>query len=111
MSKGLIRKLDELGRLQIPTEFRDRLNLFYGCECEIVLSSDGIIIKRFNRETDRFERCLKELLDIAKASQTPSAILEEVATSFASEAKIIRQIEELGRISKVGEINEKEDDE
>ena len=45
-TKGLIRKLDNLGRITLPKEFRDTLNINITDKVEIYLLQDGIFIKK-----------------------------------------------------------------
>lgn len=47
---GLIRKLDVLGRVTLPAEFRKYLNLDSSDFVEIFLEEDGIKIKPRRRE-------------------------------------------------------------
>ena len=42
-SIGIIKEIDKLGRIVIPKEFRERLNL--GTEVEVVLTEEGVIIR------------------------------------------------------------------
>lgn len=42
---GVKRKLDPLGRIVIPKEFRDTINLKEGEEVEMFLISNGLFIK------------------------------------------------------------------
>lgn len=45
-TKGLTRKLDNLGRITLPKEFRDTLNIDIKDKVEIYLLQDGIFIKK-----------------------------------------------------------------
>lgn len=45
-TKGIIRKLDELGRIVIPKEMRTKLDVDVGTPLEIHLEGDTIIIKK-----------------------------------------------------------------
>lgn len=45
-TRGVIRKIDELGRVVLPKEFRDTLNLKEKDEVEIFLLKDGTYIKK-----------------------------------------------------------------
>ena len=45
-TRGLTRNLDELGRIVIPKEFRQELNLRQKDKVEIFLLQDGIYIKK-----------------------------------------------------------------
>ena len=40
---GIVKEIDKLGRIVIPKDFRDRLNL--GNEVEIVITNEGILIR------------------------------------------------------------------
>ena len=40
---GIIKEIDRLGRIVIPKEYRERLNLTN--EVEIVLTKDGVLIR------------------------------------------------------------------
>ena len=42
-SVGVIKEIDNLGRIVIPKEFRDRLGL--GKKVEVVLTGEGILIR------------------------------------------------------------------
>lgn len=45
---GIVRKIDELGRIVIPKEIRNSLKLKEGSEMEILISNDEIIFKKFS---------------------------------------------------------------
>lgn len=45
-TRGVIRKVDKLGRIVIPKEFRNTLNLKVEDDAEIYLLKDGIYIKK-----------------------------------------------------------------
>lgn len=42
--QGIIRKVDDLGRLHIPKEYRQQLNIKEGQELEMVIINDFIVI-------------------------------------------------------------------
>lgn len=46
-SVGIIRKLDELGRITIPKEIRNRLDLREKDEVEILIDKDSIILMKY----------------------------------------------------------------
>lgn len=49
---GIIRKIDELGRIVIPKEFRDNFNMKEGDKLEIIADKEGqVILKKFERKT------------------------------------------------------------
>lgn len=48
---GIIRKIDELGRIVIPKEFRDNFDMKEGDKLEIIANKEGqIILKKFERK-------------------------------------------------------------
>lgn len=45
MSTGIVRKIDDLGRVVIPAEYRRTLGVHEGDELEILLEGDHVVIK------------------------------------------------------------------
>lgn len=56
----LTRRLDNLGRIVIPKELRQNMNLYEGCECSITPTEDGIIIRKSEKN---LQNDLKFLID------------------------------------------------
>ena len=54
-STGVIRRIDELGRIVIPKEIRRNLGIRDGENVEIFTESDSIILKKYNRITSTSE--------------------------------------------------------
>lgn len=54
-STGVIRRIDELGRVVIPKEIRRNLGIRDGENVEIYTESDSIILKKYNRLTSTNE--------------------------------------------------------
>lgn len=48
MTRGIVRKIDVLGRLTFPKEARKTLNINEGDELEIFVEDDGFSIKKYN---------------------------------------------------------------
>lgn len=46
-STGIVRKIDQLGRVVIPKELRKTLDLHEGTSVEIFTKEDAILLKRF----------------------------------------------------------------
>ena len=46
---GIIRRVDELGRIVIPKEIRDVLNINFGSSVEIFIDEGKIILEKYNR--------------------------------------------------------------
>ena len=47
-STGIIRKIDELGRIVVPIELRNKLNINIKDEVEIYVEKSSIIIKKYD---------------------------------------------------------------
>ena len=72
-STGIVRKVDELGRIVIPIEIRKKLGIEEGTEIEIYINNTSIILEKYKNiccsecltrveNTDKFCRiCGKEL--------------------------------------------------
>ena len=48
--QGIIRPIDELGRIVIPKEYRKQLNLKEGQDLELVVVNDFIVIGKARKE-------------------------------------------------------------
>ena len=46
--KGIIRRIDDLGRIVIPKEMRRKLKINEGDPLEIYIIDDGILLKPYN---------------------------------------------------------------
>ena len=46
----MLRKLDELGRIVIPVEFRKKFNWTYKDEIDIIEIDNGIMLQKYNRK-------------------------------------------------------------
>lgn len=46
-SSGIIRCLDKLGRIVVPTEIRRELNLNQNTKLEILIDNDSIVLREF----------------------------------------------------------------
>ena len=49
VNTGLVRKIDELGRIVVPKEIRRSLGIKDGEEMEIYIDESSIILKKFQR--------------------------------------------------------------
>lgn len=52
---GIIRKVDELGRIVIPKEIRNFFHIGINDEVEIVVTTDGILLKKPEYEVRKIE--------------------------------------------------------
>ncbi len=64
-STGVVRRIDELGRIVIPKEIRRNLGIRDGENVEIFTENDSIILKKYNRLTSSADlaKTLCEIID------------------------------------------------
>ena len=53
---GVIRRIDDLGRIVLPKELRRIYGINDGTPMEIFTTPDGIILRKYRAETDLLER-------------------------------------------------------
>jgi len=56
-TKGIVRKIDELGRIVLPIELRKTLRIAEGDSLEITCADDGIVLKKRGQLVDREAFC------------------------------------------------------
>lgn len=47
---GIVRRIDDLGRIVIPKEIRKSLGLKEGTPMEVFIDNDGVVFKRYSTE-------------------------------------------------------------
>ena len=80
---GIIRRMDDLGRIVIPKEVRRLLNLVEGDQLELFLHEQGVFYKK-NDPAKPVKACLASLKE---------AVMDEPALQRADE--VMRKISEL----------------
>lgn len=65
-NKGIIRKIDELGRIVIPKEIRRMLSIRDGENLQIIIDNDCILIKKYNYFLNITDIAIK-LVDVYKS--------------------------------------------
>lgn len=58
---GIVRKIDNLGRLVIPAEYLKKLGIEKETEVEIFSTNDEIVVRKYN-ENDKLERDFQNLI-------------------------------------------------
>ena len=74
-STGIVRKLDELGRITLPIELRRTLNVQERDPLEIYVEEDKIILKKYE-PCDIFTGNQKDLFDYCGKKISKASILE-----------------------------------
>ncbi len=70
---GIVRKIDELGRLVIPMEIRKSQNWKEGSSMEIFMSEEGMVIRKYQSPVDDQGVILKELDALLQVTSQPKA--------------------------------------
>lgn len=87
MDTGVVRKIDELGRIVIPKEIRRNLNIRNGEDVSISVSDDLIILKKYEKALsikeisqkyiDAFKKVSDDILLVSDKSKVISSTKEE----------------------------------
>lgn len=65
---GIVRRIDDLGRVVIPREIRKNLNIREGDPLELFTTNDGCVcFKKYNEYINRFVDTCKPVLEMAKS--------------------------------------------
>ena len=74
-STGIVRKLDELGRITLPIELRRNLNVNERDPLEIFVDDDKIILKKYD-PSDIFTGEMEDLVEYKGKKVSKKSILE-----------------------------------
>ena len=76
-STGIVRKVDELGRVVLPIELRRSLNINEKDSLEIFVDDNKIVLKKYE-PADIFSGSMEDLIDY-KGKRVSKASIEEMA--------------------------------
>ena len=94
---GILRRIDELGRIVVPKEIRKKLKIREGDNLDIFVSEDNVILKKYSPLND-LEAILSVLLDAYKKIYNVSIVvadLTKIIASTKSEIKVDEKLEEV----------------
>lgn len=74
-STGIVRKVDELGRVVLPIELRRNLNIHEKDALEIFVDDEKVILKKYE-PADIFTGSMDNLIDYKGKKVSKSSILE-----------------------------------
>ncbi|HHX18301.1 MAG TPA: AbrB/MazE/SpoVT family DNA-binding domain-containing protein [Clostridium sp.] len=84
-STGIVRKVDELGRVVLPIELRRNLDIHEKDALEIFVDDDKIILKKY-QPADIFTGSMEDLVDY-KGKKVSKATIIELAKAAGLEVK------------------------
>ena len=62
INTGIIRKIDDLGRIVLPKEIRKSLNIYSGDDLQISIDNERIILEKYSR-LDSFEETIIKIIN------------------------------------------------
>ncbi|MEJ9151047.1 AbrB/MazE/SpoVT family DNA-binding domain-containing protein [Bacillus smithii] len=74
---GIVRKIDDLGRVVIPKEIRDSQGWKPGQPMEMFLDDDKLVIKPYGKEQEKLE-VLDKLDDLVRAYPKGKQLIAEI---------------------------------
>lgn len=83
--KGFIRKVDKLGRICLPIDFRRQERLFADAEVEMVLTDDGLLLRKYDR-TDNLVAAMGQL---KRAIVEDDRIYEKLKDSYLEKLDLL----------------------
>ena len=75
-STGIVRRIDELGRVVIPKELRRTLHIKEGDPLELFTEGDYVCFKKYNT-TELFAEALEDLADLMNDKELSECLLDE----------------------------------
>ena len=87
---GIIRRIDELGRIVIPKEIRRNFHINEGDQMEIYINDGSIVIKQFHVASDisQLLNNIKDDLKNKKNGEVNSLMIEKVDELLALNEKL-----------------------
>ena len=104
---GILRRIDELGRIVIPKEIRKKLKIREGDNLDIYVDDNNVILRKYSPLND-LETILDILLDAVKSNYNNSIVVTDLTKIIASSKPEFIAGEELTE-SFIGVINQKEE--
>lgn len=98
---GIYRKIDDLGRIVLPKELRNSLNINSGDDLEITIDNNKIILEKFSK-LESFENIIKKFINCFYVSEDSKLFVtindriinynDEIVTSIISKLIKLRKI-------------------
>lgn len=104
---GILRRIDELGRIVIPKEIRKKLKIREGDNLDIYVDDNNVVLRKYSPLND-LEMILDILLDAVKSNYSNSIVVTDLTKIIASSKPEFIPGEELTE-SFIGVINQKDE--
>ena len=92
MSTGIIRRMDDLGKIMIPKEIRENLGIEEGTPMEIMVNDeDDIVLKRYVEDQGvTLEEAVKKIQETLDSPELKSEIPEDILNNMKDYWDMIR---------------------
>lgn len=91
---GILRRIDELGRIVVPKEIRKKLKIREGDNLDIFVNEDSVILKKYSPLND-LEVILDVLLEAIKQNYNCSIIVTDMEKVIASSKSEIEAYDDI----------------
>lgn len=88
-STGIIRRIDELGRVVIPKEVRRTLHIKEGDPLELYLDGTTLCLKKYNT-TELFVEALDDVIEMVKDNELSSCLSVEDKALVCSVVNLLK---------------------
>lgn len=99
---GIMRRIDDLGRIVIPKEIRRQNNIYEGDAFEIIIVDDMICFKKYNPCTHLADRAVDLKIDLSEVAQYDYTSADS-KSALNQASKLMNQVYELIRQVEKGE--------
>lgn len=95
---GVVRCLDALGRVVIPKEMRNILNIHNGDPVEITLGEHGSVVVRKFAVDGELSSCIANLKNAVASFEEniPSSVYDKLITSISDISKLVKDVGKRG---------------
>jgi stage V sporulation protein T len=85
MATGIVRRIDDLGRIVIPKELRRRMGIHENDPLEIFMSEDGkgIVLQKYN--TENASSLLKQAIDLLEEDSSDNQVYVAVLRTITEQ--------------------------
>ena len=91
---GIVRCVDKLGRIVIPKEMRDLLNVTYGDPVEMVLGDRGTVVVRKFAVDGELSSCVSDLKNAVTSFENniPASVYNKLMSSISDISKLVKDV-------------------
>lgn len=88
---GIVRRIDSLGRVVIPKEWRRTMGIMNGEPLEIFVDDNCVVLKKYERESDVYEKVKHLCREVEFATDMDDSIRAKVLDGLREAAKALNQ--------------------